>query len=386
MKSNLPIRIFVDAHVFDGEFQGTRTFIKGIYTMLALKKDLHIYLGAHNVDILKREFSPSANISLVKYKSKSSMVRLLYEIPALIRKYKIHYAHFQYISPIQKPCKFIVTIHDLLFIDYPQEFPYFYRWTRTFIFKQSSVTADILSTVSQYSKDSIKRHFKIEPQKIHITPNGVSEIFFQPYDKSEAERFIFQKYGVENFLLYVSRIEPRKNHIFLVKAFVELQLYKRGIQLALIGHKSIAASELDDLLTRLPQEISQHIHVIYEINDQDLLQFYRAANVFIYPSKAEGFGIPPLEAAALRIPVLSSNTTAMSDFSFFGSNLFDPLDYDSFKSKLCEMIDKPADLNQLNNIATTIRTQYSWSQSAEKLYELIKSDFVNTGDRINEQV
>jgi glycosyltransferase involved in cell wall biosynthesis len=374
MESNSRLKIFVDAHVFDGEFQGTRTFIKGIYSILATKPDLQLFLGAHNIDTLKKEFSENGNISFIKYKNKSSLRRLLFEIPSLIKKHHIRYAHFQYISPVIKNCKFIVTIHDLLFIDYPQEFPLLYRITRSVIFRLSAVRADIVSTVSQYSKSSMHRHFKIDPQKIHITANGVSSRFFQPYDKAEAKKFISQKYGIENFILYVSRIEPRKNHILLVKAFVELKLYEQGMQLVLIGHKSIAASEFDNFLNDLPLDVRRFIYIIYEINDDDLLDFYRAARIFVYPSKAEGFGIPPLEAAALKIPVLCSNTTAMSDFSFFGKNYFDPLDYDSFKNKLAGIVHYPPDQSELSRIADLIRDRYSWNQSAEKLYQVIKKD------------
>lgn len=376
MKSSLPIKIFVDAHVFDGEFQGTRTFIKGIYTILAAKADVHLYLGANNIDILKTEFPAASNISYIKYKSKSSLGRLLYEIPAIIKKHNIQYAHFQYISPLRKTCKFIVTIHDLLFIDYPQEFPFLYRWIRTVIFRLSSVRADILSTVSQYSKECIHKHFRIDLNRIHIIPNGVSANFFQPYDRSAAKEFILKKYAIENFLLYVSRIEPRKNHILLVRAFIDLELYKQEIRLVLIGHKSITASVMDDFLDNLSSDIRRYIHVIYEINDNDLIAFYRAANIFIYPSKAEGFGIPPLEAAALKIPVLCSNTTAMSEFSFFRESFFDPFDYGSFKSKLSGIVNRPPEINELNHIAKLIGTQYSWDHSADTLYELIKTDML----------
>lgn len=331
MNNNSCIRIFVDAHVFDGEFQGTRTFIKGIYTILAQNQDIQLYLGARNIDNLKKDFPALDNIHFVRYRSTSSVRRLFYEIPVLIKKYNIHYAHFQYISPPRKTCKFIVTIHDLLFIDYPREFPFLYRWTRAFIFRRSALKADIVTTVSQYSKNSIQKHFGIASDKIHITPNGVSNIFFEPYNKPESVKFIYEKYGFDKFFLYVSRIEPRKNHVFLVRAFFELELYKQGFYLLLIGHKSIGVSELDEVINRLPEGVKKFISVIQEVGDGDLVEFYRAASVFIYPSKAEGFGIPPLEAAALMTPVICSNTTAMGYFSFFGNNLIDPIDYNAFK-------------------------------------------------------
>ena len=377
MTNNSAIRIFVDAHVFDGEFQGTRTFIKGIYTILARKEHVELYMGAHNIANLKKDFSDLGIVHFVQYKSASSLKRLFYEIPAIIRKYDIHYAHFQYISPLQKSCKFIVTIHDLLFLDYPGEFPFLYRLPRSSIFRISAIRADIVTTVSKYSRCSIQKHFGINTDNIYITPNAVSVNFFEPYDKLASQKFIHQKYGFDKFLLYVSRIEPRKNHIVLVKAFVELKLYEQGLYLVLIGHKSIVVSELDDMFNKLPENIKQFIIVIHEINDEDLLEFYRGAKIFIYPSKAEGFGIPPLEAAALKIPVICSNTSAMSDFSFFGDSLIDPGNYEAFRNKLSDMLRRPPDQHDLKNIADSIQREYSWEVSAEKLYEAIKNDTSN---------
>ena len=144
MNSDGSIKIFVDAHVFDGEFQGTRTFIKGIYSILAEKSDLQIFLAAHDIENLRSEFAKNEKIVFIQYKTRSSLTRLLYEIPSILRKYEIHYAHFQYISPFIKRCRYIVTIHDLLFMEYPREFPLLYRLTRSIIFKRSTATADIV--------------------------------------------------------------------------------------------------------------------------------------------------------------------------------------------------------------------------------------------------
>jgi len=108
-----------------------------------------------------------------------------------------------------------------------------------------------------------------------------------------------------------------------------------------------------------------------DIDDGDLLQIYRAATLFVYPSKAEGFGIPPLEAAALQIPVLCSNTSAMKDFAFFGPCHFDPYDFSSFKQLLRSILENPPTTAFLAEIATIVRREYSWSHSAEKLVGLL---------------
>ena len=107
------------------------------------------------------------------------------------------------------------------------------------------------------------------------------------------------------------------------------------------------------------------------MDDNDLLEFYRAAEVFVYPSRAEGFGIPPLEAAALGTPVICSNTSGMEQFSFFGEYHIDPFDLDGLKTKLVKILQTPPPSGILEERSALIRQQYSWDRAAEALYESI---------------
>ena len=374
MKMGDAIKLFVDAHVFDDEFQGSRTFIKEIYSILSTKDDVHVYLGAYNTDNLKKYFQDAKNISFVKYKSTSHFIRLIYDIPVIIKKYKIQYAHFQYIVPLFKNCKFIVTTHDLLFNEYPQEFSLLYRMVKNFLFKRGVKKANILTTVSEYSKRSIQKYFKLRGEGIHIIPNGVSNLFFADYDKEKAKSYIKSKFGVEKVILLVSRIEPRKNQILLLQAFLELKLYDHGYYLVLIGSESIKTPAFDIVMNKLPEKSKLYIVMYNNIDDNNLLEFYRAAEIFVYPSKAEGFGIPPLEAAAVKIPVLCSNSSALADFTFFGENHFDPDNYTLFKNKLFGTVNSLPDKRVLESRAAIVRQNYSWEKSAEALYKLIKTD------------
>jgi glycosyltransferase involved in cell wall biosynthesis len=152
---------------------------------------------------------------------------------------------------------------------------------------------------------------------------------------------------------------------------LELELYRQGYQLVLLGHESIPAREFDEILNGLPPGIRNFVFITNDIDDEDLLAIYQATTLFVYPSKAEGFGIPPLEAAALKIPVLCSNTSAMKDFAFFGDNHFDPYDYGQFKQKLKNILEHPPSTAFLRRVAEIIRQEYSWQQSAEKLFGLL---------------
>src|SRR5690606_13334857 len=114
---------------------------------------------------------------------------------------------------------------------------------------------------------------------------------------------------------------------------------------------------------------------LQEIEDDDLIEFYQAARVFVYPSKAEGFGIPPLEAAALRVPTLCSSSTAMSDFKFLEPYTFDPNNLNDLMQKLDKILLYPPDNYSLSKIANFVKENYSWDVAAEKLKKIILSHF-----------
>jgi glycosyltransferase involved in cell wall biosynthesis len=368
------IKIFVDAHVFDGEFQGTLTYIKELYLkVLVFNPNARIYFGARNIENVKQYFKEFKNVEYITYSSKSSYKRIFIEIPEIIDRIQCTHAHFQYSIPLRKNvgCKYIVTIHDVLFNDFPKEFSLLYRLKRNAIFYLSAKRCDYLLTVSNYSKQKISKQYRIKEKEIIVTPNAVSEDFFLfNISKEKSKDFIANKYKIRKYMLYVSRIEPRKNQTLLLKAFVDEKLYEKGYNLVFIGANSLN-SGLISKIDVLGKEVKSSVHWIENVDDYSLKQFLNAAELFIYPSKAEGFGIPPLEAGSLCTPVLCSNSTAMAEFNFFSPYLFNPDDYSEFVQQLTELIKNHGDID-LCRIQTIIRKQYSWETSAKTLLETIK--------------
>ena len=374
MKSAPTIKLFLDAHVFDGEFQGSRTFVKELYNILLKKEDLELYIGAYDINNLKKYFPEAKNVFFIKFKNQSSTLRLLFDIPQAIKKYKVQYAHFQYIVPLVKNCKFIVTTHDVLFNEYPEEFSFWYRISKNFLYRIAAKKADILTTGSEYSNRSIQKYLHIPKKKINVISLGINTIYFEPYSSAEAKHFIKKKYNFEKYILFVSRREPRKNHLLLLKAYQDLKLHEKGYHLVFIGHESTSTPAFDILYNSLPENMLPFIVFFDKIEDEELLMFYRASAVFVYPSKAEGFGFPPLEAGALKIPVLCSNSSALSDFSFFGKNHINPADYDSFKKMLSDVLMNQPDDNFLTAVAETIQQNYCWQKTADQFYQLLKQN------------
>lgn len=362
--SNAKINILVDCHVFDGKFQGTRTYIQGLYSEMIKHQDINFFFAANDIENLEKVFGNAVNIKYIKLNCTGSIKRLAIEFPKIISDYGIDYAHFQYISPLVKRCKEIVTVHDLLFLDYPQYFPLSYRIKNRLLFERSSKRADMLLTVSEFSKEEIVKHFGIDRDKIAVTPNAVL-----PIEKNIDLPDIYNKVGSEKYILTVGRIEPRKNFHLLLKAFIEMGLYKDGYKLVIIGAADLNYDEYHQYYDALTSEEKESI-VMDVATFPELVSLYKHASLFVFPSLAEGFGIPPLEAIEYGCPLLCSNATAMSEFGIPSEYLFNPKDIEELKVKIKNSLN---DHSNLINIST-ITNKFNWKRSADILYKKIIID------------
>lgn len=362
------IRIFVDGHWFDQLYESTGVFIRGLYSRLAKDDDFEILMGAFYPDRLRNAFDQTDRIQYIQYQSKSKYYRLAYNIPAIVKRHRIDIAHFQYTSPLFKRCAEIVTIHDILFKDFPGEFPWSYRITKDILFRRSARRADLVTTVSTYSRDAIARHYGIQKSSIEVVPNGVGSEFFDV----SSSALVQEKFGLDKYILYISRFEPRKNHYRLLQAYLQTELWNENIYLVLVGRVDIPVDDFDSLLNSLPSEMRRFIVRFEKIAFPDLLALYKNASLCVYASMAEGFGIPPLESAAMRTKTLCSNQTAMRDFDFFGEDLFDPYDVNGLAAKIKSKLRKD-DWAQRDYISNSIRLRFSWDDIAAAFGEKIKS-------------
>jgi glycosyltransferase involved in cell wall biosynthesis len=361
-------KIFVDGRVFDTEYQGTRTYIHNLYKIIDQIGDFEIFMASCNLDNTAAFFPGSSNINFIRYNTVSKLQRAFRELPEMMTRHRIDAAHYQYVAPPRKNCLQIVTIHDLLFKDFPEEFSFGYKMVKGAAFYLSAKRADLVTTVSDYSKKAIVRHFNIPEKNIHVVPNGVSGFFFEPYDKQKVALEVWEKFSLKNYILYVSRIEPRKNQLDLLRAYLDLGLHKQGKSLVFVGRTSIAVPQLQELLAPLDEDIKSRIFFLEDISNADLRRLYQAAELFVYPSKGEGFGIPPLEAGALGVPTICSNTTAMEEFSFFGDGHINP-DADTLKTAIVRALaEAPSGLREISN---AIRKRYGWEKAASTMNELI---------------
>lgn len=363
------MKLLVDAHCFDtAEHEGVNSYLKGLYGALPrLAPDIDFIFAGADTDRLRENFPSLPNTRFVAMEPQKRLSRILKGFPALIERLRPDYTHFQYVAPPGCHCRTIVTLHDLLFMDFPTLFPFFYRTLRAMTFRRTARAADILLTVSEFSRRRIWAQFGIPGERITLTPNTADEAYFNLKRKATSHPAIT---GGRPYLLTVARIEPRKNLGALVRIYADMELWRREIDLVMVGTVTIPDPDLREALDALAPEVRRHIHHAVTESQADLREWYAGARLFVFPSLAEGFGIPPLEAAAARIPVVCNRNTALADFDFFGANLVDFYDRDKVMARIAaELWDAPSTPAELEAIRTAVRTRYNWTASAANLLQ-----------------
>jgi glycosyltransferase involved in cell wall biosynthesis len=369
MLNRRKIKILVDGHIFDHSMQGIATYINGLYNALVKFDEFEITICACDCEVLRTHF-PDERFKFRRLTSHSKYKRLAFEIPNLIKVEKFDYAHFQYIVPLVKHCKFINTIHDLLFLDFPQYFPVSYRIKNKYLFKFSAKRSDIILTVSEYSKQALVEKFNLRNDHIHITPNAVKE---RVYDSLDVKRH----FGLDKYLLYVSRFEPRKNQKGLLEAFINLDLFSKGYKLVFVGSKKekIERDYYEELRIISDTRSGEGVKFYESLSDQELAALYQHASCFVFPSLAEGFGIPPIEAALNNCKVVCSNLTAMHDFQFFKYHI-DPRNQFDLENSIRDILD---DKNyDYEYCKIKVKELFSWDKIAFDFRDIIHKNFTKT--------
>ena len=198
--------------------------------------------------------------------------------------------------------KSVVTIHDAIFIRFPELYDPLYRKIFTAKNKYSCKVADRIIAISQQTKADVIEFFNADPSKIDVVYQGCNNIFRETITEEELKD-VKQRYKLpDNYLLNVGAIEKRKNLETVIRA---LSIGKIEVPLVVIGNKTRYYDDLIVLIEKL--NLRHQVLFLHNVPTNDLPAIYKAANIFIYPSIFEGFGIPILEALSTGTPVITSN-------------------------------------------------------------------------------
>ena len=209
-----------------------------------------------------------------------------------------------------KGCKYIVTIHDLIFIHTPQYYHWIDRQIYNFKFRRACRCADRVIAVSEYTKQEIMHYYHTPESKIDVVYQGCDPVFSQEIEAGKLQE-VKAKYQLpDKFVLYVGSIEERKNLMLVAKAMAELNR-RAAIHVVAVGRRTAYVDQIQDFLKA--QGIDHLFHFYHQVPYADLPSFYKWASTFAYPSRIEGFGIPLLEAISSGVPAIGCTGSCLEE-------------------------------------------------------------------------
>lgn len=234
------------------------------------------------------------------------------ELPSGLKKHKI---------------KSIVTIHDLIFVRYPNLYSFFDRKIHFYKFKKAAQETDLVIAISEQTKKDIIDFLKIPEHKIKVVYQGCQAIFKQTFTDNE-KREVQKKYNLSSqFLLSVGTVEERKNALTIVKAIKDIDT-----TLILIGKETNYSQEIRNYISE--NKMENKVVFLKNVSSKELAIIYQLASIFIYPSIFEGFGIPIIEALFSKTPVITNKNGVFPEAGGPNSIYIDPFDVTDLNSKI----------------------------------------------------
>lgn len=365
-------RIGVDFHTFDGLYQGSRSHLLGLYRDAVRRAPEYDFVFFCGDPARLREADPAfgmPNVLCVEMPHKSGLARLGWQLMLLQRKHRIDLLHVQYRMPLLAWGACAVTIHDTLFETHPQFFTKQFLRMARFTGRRSVRKAALLFTVSQFSLQEIARLYGVEPSAITITGNGVNLARFHPVSAEGSDDWngadLVRALGAEpgQYLVTVGRLEPRKNHLNLVRAYARIA--EPRPPLLIVGQRDFEHDEAFAEVEKLG--LADEIKFLERVADAELPALVRHARVFVYPSYAEGFGMPVLEAMASGVPVVTSATTALVEVAAGAALTVDPADPQAIAGAIETLLYDASLRRKLAAQGLEVAARHRWDVAARNL-------------------
>jgi glycosyltransferase involved in cell wall biosynthesis len=369
------MRFSVDAHAIGQHLTGNETYIKNLlncFAALDRQADFVTYVSREDAFQEVPERFHKRRVAI------NPFVRLGFDLPRRLRQDRPDLLHVQYTAPVFCPVPVVVSVHDVSFLEHPEYFTSFRALQLRCTVDRTVRTAVRVLTPSEFSKRRILDAYGLDEEKVVVLPNGVCSSF-HPISREIAQRWAQASLGLAApFILTVGDLQPRKNHLGLIRAFEELVRNYPQLphHLVIVGKETWHGPTIRAAARK--SSVHDRIHFTGFVDDDQLHRLYGACDMLVYPSFYEGFGLPILEAMACGRAVACSNTSAMPEVADSAALLFDPCSQRDLVFAMRDLLLNPELRQRMERLGVQRAGMFSWMSSAAKTLDLY---YAVAGDR-----
>lgn len=365
------MRVLLDAHMLGCRETGNETYVLNLLRQRAAFTEAGVSLYG----LIRRGFSPEAAWAgqALPLEREGDLYRLLFGLPRWMRQTRAAGVHLTYHAPFWSRLPYVVTIHDVSYRTHLR-----YHRLRNVLVQNlfgalSAWRARAAITVSQFCQQAVLRVYPFLKDRLFVTPEA-ADSHWNPRPP-EAIGKVRQQYGIgERYVLWVGGMQPRKNPLRLVEAFLRAAQEDTSAQLVLVGtHTTETGMHLKQ---RFAEAIRQKRVVLTGyVDDEALACLYSGCTAFVFPSLYEGFGLPVLEAMQCGAPVITSNVTALPEVAGDAALLVDPTDTEAIAHAIRRVLTEPELRAVLRARGFWRAAQFSWTQTARLTAEAYRFAF-----------
>jgi len=363
------MKVAIDVHSIGAQAGGNETYCRQLIQELAADQSDNLYtlFYMHSDALTAARNDPRFTFVQVPT---NPIARICFSLPSNLRQIRPDIFHCQYIQPPYGKTPTVVAIHDLAFEHFPEFFHPLEVVRMKTLVRWTAQRADHIVTLSKFSADDIAQRYRVPRDRITVTYLAASDRF-RPRDKHECQEYLARTYGIEaTFILYVGRLQARKNLPRLIEAYAQARRHGVAEKLVLVGKRDFQAALLESRIKELGLE--SFVLIPGYVSHEDLPLFYNAAEVFVFPSFFEGFGLPVMESMASGLPTITSRESSLEEVSGDAALLIAPADTGSIAAALERVLGDPELRRNLSESGLRRSAQFKAGNLGRQLLDLYR--------------
>ncbi len=327
-------------------------------------------------DMRAREHFRELRIERSRWPTQRPVVRIAWEqivLPLAIRKSSTELFHaMAFAGPLANSVPWVVTVYDTTFVRYPESFNVANRTYLNWVVRHALRHANQVIAISESTKRDLVEHYRVSPDRVSVVYGGKDGAFSPAPDEKYIQAFRIHRELPEKMILHVGTIEPRKNIAQLVHAFARA---RRSAHLphflVLIGARGWKHAEVDAAIEE--EQVGDAVRFAGYVPASELPDWFRAADLFVYPSRYEGFGLPPLEAMACGIPVVTSNASSLPEVVGDAALVVSPDDTSGLAEAIVRVLRTPSLRTEMCERGLAQAAKFSWARAARETLDVYRA-------------